>query len=46
MPPRPEISILLPVFAAAPTLPACLRSIGNQVFTRWECVVVDDCSAA
>jgi glycosyltransferase involved in cell wall biosynthesis len=38
----PEISILLPVFDAADTLPACLASIRRQTFARWECVLVDD----
>jgi glycosyltransferase involved in cell wall biosynthesis len=38
----PEISILLPVFDTAETLPACLRSIQRQSFGDWECIVVDD----
>jgi glycosyltransferase involved in cell wall biosynthesis len=39
------VSILLPVFDAATTLPACLRSIGRQLLTDWECIAVDDGSA-
>ena len=36
------MSVLLPAFQAAATLPACLRSIQRQTTTEWECVVVDD----
>jgi glycosyltransferase involved in cell wall biosynthesis len=42
MPSDPEISILLPVFDAGSTLPACLRSIARQTHRSWECIVVDD----
>ena len=45
MPNRPLVSILLPAFNAAATLPACLRSIEQQSETRWECVIVDDGSS-
>jgi cellulose synthase/poly-beta-1,6-N-acetylglucosamine synthase-like glycosyltransferase len=45
MPKRPSISILLPVFDAADTLPACLRSIARQTRRDWECVIVDDGSS-
>jgi glycosyltransferase involved in cell wall biosynthesis len=38
----PRVSILLPAFDAATTLPACLRSMLRQTETDWECVVVDD----
>jgi glycosyltransferase involved in cell wall biosynthesis len=38
----PLVSILLPVFNAADTLPACVRSIRRQTETDWECVAVDD----
>jgi glycosyltransferase involved in cell wall biosynthesis len=37
-----EVSILLPVFDGAVTLPACLRSIARQTLRSWECIVVDD----
>jgi glycosyltransferase involved in cell wall biosynthesis len=36
---------LLPVFDAAETLPACLRSIIRQTEPGWECVIVDDGSS-
>jgi glycosyltransferase involved in cell wall biosynthesis len=38
----PRVSILLPVFDAAATLDACLRSVRRQTFRDWECVIVDD----
>ena len=38
----PRVSILLPVFDAAETLDACLRSVRRQTFRDWECVIVDD----
>jgi glycosyltransferase involved in cell wall biosynthesis len=38
----PVVSILVPAFNAAATLPACLRSITRQTFADWECIVVDD----
>jgi glycosyltransferase involved in cell wall biosynthesis len=40
MPPR--ISVLLPVWNAAATLPACLASLWRQTETDWECALVDD----
>ena len=39
---NPRISILLPAWNAAPTLPACLRSVQRQSEARWHCVIVDD----
>lgn len=38
----PLVSILLPAFNAAATLPAALRSIRRQTERRWECVLIDD----
>jgi glycosyltransferase involved in cell wall biosynthesis len=38
----PLISVLMPAFEVAGTLPACLRSVERQSWRRWECVVVDD----
>src|SRR5258705_13387894 len=38
----PRVSILLPAFNAAETLPACLRSVRRQTETDWECVIIDD----
>jgi glycosyltransferase involved in cell wall biosynthesis len=42
---EPLVSILLPAFDAASTLPSCLRSIARQTEPRWECVLVDDGSS-
>ncbi len=39
---RPAVSILLPAYDAASTLPACLHSIARQTDPDWECVLVDD----
>lgn len=41
----PLLSILLPAYNAATTLPACLTSIQRQTEKRWCCVVVDDGSS-
>jgi len=38
----PRVSILLPVYQAETTLPACLRSIVRQTLDDWRCVIVDD----
>jgi len=38
------ISIILPVFNRAATLPRCLASVRAQTFTDWEVVAVDDAS--
>ena len=38
----PDISILLPMWNAAATLPACLRSIQRQHARHWQCIMVDD----
>ena len=38
----PRVSVLLPAFNAAATLPACLASLARQTEASWECVVVDD----
>lgn len=42
MPAGPVVSVLLPAYDAAATLPACLRSLRRQTEPRWECVLVDD----
>ena len=39
---EPLLSVLLPAFNAAPTLPSCLRSLQRQTERCWRCVVVDD----
>jgi glycosyltransferase involved in cell wall biosynthesis len=38
----PRVSILLPAYNAADTLPACLSSIQRQTEADWECVLVED----
>src|SRR5689334_10079457 len=38
----PVVSVLLPVWNAAATLPAALRSVARQSLPSLECVVVDD----
>lgn len=38
----PQVSILLPVWNAAETLPAALRSVSAQTFRDWELVAADD----
>ena len=39
---EPAVSVLLPAFNAAATLPACLASLRRQTLTDWECVLIDD----
>lgn len=39
---EPRISVLLPAWNAATTLPACLASLVRQTETRWECILADD----
>lgn len=39
---RPLVSILLPIWNAAATLPHCLQSVQRQTETCWQCVIVDD----
>lgn len=36
------VSVLLPAFNAAATLPACLASLRRQTLASWECVLIDD----
>ncbi|HZE95491.1 MAG TPA: glycosyltransferase [Planctomycetota bacterium] len=38
----PLVSILMPVFNAAATLPAALRSISSQTLREWELIAVND----
>jgi glycosyltransferase involved in cell wall biosynthesis len=39
---KPSISILMPVFNAAPFLESCLNSIISQQFLDWELIAVND----
>jgi glycosyltransferase involved in cell wall biosynthesis len=38
----PRVSVVIPVFNAAPTLPCSIGSIGAQTFRDWELIAVDD----
>ena len=38
----PAVSVVMPVFNAAGTLPDALGSLADQTLRDWECVVVDD----
>lgn len=42
--PIPQVSIIVPVHNDGPFLATCLRSIIDQGFEAWECIVIDDCS--
>lgn len=39
---EPLVSILIPAFDAAATLPTCLASLTRQGHEGWECVIIDD----
>jgi len=41
----PKISVILPFYNAEKTLSVALQSIADQVFTDWECVMVDNNSS-
>lgn len=41
---QPHISILIPFHNVEAYLRACLNSVVGQRHTRWECILVDDCS--
>lgn len=36
------VSVIMPVWNSAATLPVALRSIQSQSYERWECIVLDD----
>lgn len=36
------VSIIIPVYNAAPFLEVCLQSVAGQTFKEWECILVDD----
>ena len=38
----PELSIIVPVYNVDPWITQCLDSIQRQIFTAWECILVDD----
>lgn len=39
------VSVIIPCYNAAATLPECLKAVANSSFTDFDCTVVDDCSA-
>lgn len=39
---RPQVSVVMPCYNAAETLPWALASLLAQTFEDWECIVVDD----
>jgi glycosyltransferase involved in cell wall biosynthesis len=41
----PLVSVLMPLFNAADTLPLALASLQAQTFQNWECIIVDDGSS-
>ncbi len=42
MTPTPWVSVLIPAWNAATTLPTCLWSVQRQSEPGWECIIVDD----
>lgn len=38
----PLVSVLMPIFDAAETLPLALASLQAQTYENWECMIVDD----
>lgn len=38
----PELSIIVPVYNVEAYLEVCLKSISEQTFTDWECILIDD----
>jgi glycosyltransferase involved in cell wall biosynthesis len=42
MPHRPLVSVLMPCWNSAGTLPAALASLQAQTYENWECILVDD----
>ena len=38
----PIISIIVPVYKVEQYLRRCLDSVQNQIFTDWECILIDD----
>ena len=36
------ISVIIPVYNTAPYLDRCVRSVIDQVYQEWECILVDD----
>lgn len=41
---KPKVSVIVTVYNLGKYLPDCFKSLFNQTYTDWECIVVDDCS--
>lgn len=41
---KPLISIVVPVYNTEQYLNQCLKSIHQQTYENWECLIIDDCS--
>ncbi len=39
---KPRIAVIVPAYGVAHLVPEALRSLLEQSFTQWECVVIDD----
>lgn len=37
-----KVSVMMPVYNGMPLIKASIESILNQIYTNWECVIVDD----
>lgn len=42
---QPCVSVVMPVYNAASTVPAAIETVRAQTFQDWELLLVDDCSA-
>lgn len=40
----PKVSVIIPFYDRAATLPRCIQSVRAQTFSDWEMLAVDDCS--
>jgi glycosyltransferase involved in cell wall biosynthesis len=40
--PQPQISVIVPCYKQAPYLDTSLRSVLDQSYENWECIIVDD----
>ncbi len=39
---NPLISVIVPCYNQAQYLDECLQSVLNQIYTDWECIIVND----
>jgi len=40
----PKVSVIIPVYNMEKYLERCIKSVANQTFTDFECILVNDCS--